>query len=59
MSSPISAGRVRCIYQFIRAHRGQYGIRMMCRVIGVAPSGYYKWLHWSRSALSKMLGSCA
>jgi putative transposase len=36
-------------YQFIRDHRDQYGVQMMCRVIGVAPSGYYKWLHQPES----------
>lgn len=45
MSSQISAGRVRSLYAFIKAHRGQYRVRMMCRVLGLAPSGYYEWLH--------------
>ena len=37
-------GRVRSAYEFIRAHRNQYSVQMMCRVLEVAPSGYYDWL---------------
>lgn len=45
MSNSISVGRVRSIYEFIGSHRNQYSVQMMCRVLGVAPSGYYAWLH--------------
>jgi putative transposase len=45
MSSPISVGRVRSLYEFIKGHRNEYSVQMMCRVLGVAPSGYYEWLH--------------
>lgn len=38
-----SAGRVRTTYEFITAHRGQYPVQALCRVLGVAPSGYYAW----------------
>ncbi len=44
MSSHTSAKRVRTIYEFIKAHRPQYGVQMMCRTLEVAPSGYYAWL---------------
>jgi putative transposase len=37
-------GRVRTAYEFIKAHRNQYSVQMMCRVLEVAPSGYYDWL---------------
>ena len=37
-------GRVRSAYEFIKAHREQYSVQMMCRVLEVAPSGYYEWL---------------
>src|SRR4029453_3148721 len=37
-------GRVRSAYEFIKAHRDQYSVQMMCRVLEVAPSGYYNWL---------------
>lgn len=30
-------------FQFIRAHAGQWPVRVMCRVLGVSPSGYYGW----------------
>ena len=37
-------GRVRSAYEFIKAHRKQYSVQKMCRVLEVAPSGYYDWL---------------
>src|SRR5437016_6728432 len=43
MSTKASAGRVRATYDFIKTHRDRYDVRTMCRVLGVAPSGYYKW----------------
>ena len=44
MSTKTGPTRVRATYDFIRAHRDQYDVRAMCRILGVAPSGYYKWL---------------
>jgi putative transposase len=44
MSTQPSAGRVRSTYEFIKAHRDEYSAQAMCRVLGVAPSGYYAWL---------------
>ena len=44
MSTRLSAGRVRLSYEFINAHRDQYDVQMMCRLLEVAPSGYYDWL---------------
>jgi putative transposase len=44
MSTKPSTGRVRPAYEFIKAHREQYGVQAMCRILGVAPSGYYEWL---------------
>jgi putative transposase len=43
MSTQASAGRVRPTYEFIKAHRTQYSTQAMCRILGVAPSGYYEW----------------
>ena len=37
-------GRVPSAYTFIKAHRDQYSVQMMCRVLEVAQSGYYDWL---------------
>jgi putative transposase len=37
-------GRVRSTYEFIKAQRSRYSVQMMCRVLGVAVSGYYDWL---------------
>jgi putative transposase len=31
-------------YEFIQAYRRKYSVQAMCRLLGVAPSGYYKWL---------------
>jgi putative transposase len=36
------AGSVRSKYAFIKAHRNEFAIEAMCRVLGVAPSGYYE-----------------
>ena len=30
-------------YGFIEAHRERWPVRLMCRVLGVAPGGYYGW----------------
>jgi putative transposase len=32
-------------YQFINEHRQQWSIQMMCRMLEVARSGFYQWLH--------------
>ena len=44
MSTHQSAGRVRSTYAFIKAHRERYSVQSMCRILGVAPSGYYEWI---------------
>lgn len=44
MSTKPSAGRVRATYEFVKTHRDKYSVQMMCRVLGVASSGYYEWL---------------
>jgi putative transposase len=44
MSTKPTAGRVRKVYEFIKAHRHQQCVQAMCRLLGVAPSGYYAWL---------------
>ena len=43
-SSGLSQGRVREAYAFIKAHRQEYSVQAMCRILEVAPSGYYDWL---------------
>ena len=32
-------------YAFIEAHRHAHRIATMCRVLGVARSGFYAWVH--------------
>lgn len=44
MSKNPRVSRVGTIYGFIRAHRHEFSVKMMCRVLDVAPSGYYDWL---------------
>ncbi len=44
MSTRLSAGRVRSTYEFIKIHHKQYSVQALCRVLAVAPSGYYDWL---------------
>jgi putative transposase len=36
--------RVRDKYTFIKAHRNEFDIATMCRVLGVSRSGFYEWL---------------
>lgn len=40
-------------YAFILAHRGEFAVRTMCRVLRVAPSGFYAWVHKPVSAREK------
>jgi putative transposase len=35
---------VRQLYKFIKANQCKHNVRMMCRLLEVAPSGYYAWL---------------
>ena len=43
-SNGLSKGRVRQAYEFIKANNRQYSVQAMCRILEVAPSGYYEWL---------------
>ena len=42
--------RVRRVYEFIKAHRGEYDVSTMCRVLDVARAGYYAWLREPQSS---------
>jgi len=44
MSTRMSAGRVRATYEFIQAQRATFSVQTLCRVLDVAPSGYYAGL---------------
>src|SRR5580692_6694750 len=44
MRTKASTGKIPQIYEFIKAYRKRFDVRTMCRVLEVAPSGYYAWL---------------
>jgi len=44
MSTKTTARRVGRQYEFIKAHCREHSVQAMCRLLGVAPSGYYAWL---------------
>jgi len=44
MSKRTRTGEIRSAYEFIKAHTREHDVRTMCRVLMVAPSGYYAWL---------------
>lgn len=44
MAKPSRNPNARRAYEFIKAHRREYPIEVMCKVLDVAPSGYYEWL---------------
>jgi putative transposase len=44
---------VRRKYEFIKANHGKRSVRMMCRLLDVAPSGYYAWLKHPKSIRAK------
>jgi len=39
MSTKLSAGRFRSTYGFIKANRDKFSVQVMCRTLGVSPSG--------------------
>ena len=49
MSAKPKAGSVRSKYEFMKAHRKKFATEAMCRVMGVASSGYCEWLQRPRS----------
>ena len=40
-------------YAFIKAHRVEFSVRAMCRVLRVHPSGFYAWLKMGVSKMAK------
>jgi putative transposase len=44
MSKSKLPSRVRATYEVIKAQRASLPVRVMCRVLEVAPSCYYAWL---------------
>lgn len=44
MSKRKEPGTVRRTYEYIKSNQQEHDIRLMCRLLNVAPSGYYAWL---------------
>jgi len=44
MSTRPKSWATRRVYAFIKAHRRQYDVLLMCRALDVTRSGYYAWL---------------
>ena len=44
MSKSIPPSRVRATYEFIKVQSASFPVQVLCRVLEVAPSGYYAWL---------------
>jgi putative transposase len=44
MPKSTSASRVRATYELIKAQSATFPVQALCRVLEVAPSGYYAWL---------------
>ncbi len=44
MSKFKPASRVRATYELIKAQSATFPVQVLCRVLEVAPSGYYEWL---------------
>jgi putative transposase len=44
MAKPSRYPNARRVYEFIKAHRREYPVELMCRILDVAQSGYYEWL---------------
>jgi putative transposase len=40
-------------YRFVEDHRGRWPVRLMCRVLGVTPGGYYGWRRRPPSATTR------
>jgi hypothetical protein len=45
MSKRSNPWGTRRIYEFIKANRQEYDVKLMCSALGVSRSGYYAWLH--------------
>jgi len=43
MSTGKITSKTRRIHKFIDAHRNEFSIQMMCRLLGVTRAGYYAW----------------
>jgi putative transposase len=44
MSKSLLVSHVRATYELIKAQSATFPVQVLCRVLEVAPSGYYAWL---------------
>lgn len=44
MTTRLSSGRIRRIYQFIKENSSKHSVEAMCQLLEVSRSGYYAWL---------------
>lgn len=49
----LADARVSAKYQFVAAQASQYAVALLCRVLGVARSGYYAWRQRTESPRSR------
>lgn len=48
-STRLSTGRGHSVHESIKGHRDDYSVNAVCRLLEVAPSGYYDCLNRSGS----------
>ena len=58
MPNKKETSEVRRKYELIKANYGGHSVRMVCRLLDVASSGYYDWLKKPMSDRAKKTHDC-